>query len=413
MRSAMRATEPNLSSALLKLIRRRRFSSEEAARAISNVPESDPAGIRQRAVEFADFEAVSKLKAQLGLSADSVENWHRLWRDNDAIPLAKNPLPKGWVMEVQGRVVGYLGSIPLRYHYGSTPLLAATASGFAVEPAYRAFSIGLVASFYRQKGVDLFLNTTAIESVGRLAQAFQAEALPQDDYDNVLFWILDAGCFLDVIAKKVGVDGNVGTVGRTLGTLAVRAEQMLRQRGPRTTGKEFRVTQTGVAAIGGDFEEIWQRRLAGRPCLLADRDQTQLRWHFTIPGSVEAAVVLRCERDGYLLGYAVVRVDTQKETGLRRALLADLLVENDIPEAIKSLVAAAHDLAKAAGCHVLEVLGFPKNVRRVLLPWKPYSRKYPACPFYFKAKDHDLHKILRREESWYAGPFDGDTTLVP
>jgi len=319
----------------------------------------------------------------------------------------------GWVLEVESRVVGYLGSIPLPYHYGSRPLLAATASGFAVEPRYRAFSIGLTASFYRQKGVDLFLNTTAIESVGKLAQGFQAEALPQGDYDTVLFWILDVSKFLDVLATKVGAERSLAAAGRTIGSLAVRVERTLKQRGPRKSAKEFRVTASAVSTIGDDLEEIWRRKRAGKPYLLADRDQAQLRWHFTIPGIQDEAVVLRSERAGKLMGYAVIRIDNQRDTGLRRALLADLMVEDDSVEVIQSLVAKAHDLAKDAGCHVLEILGFPRNVRKAILPWKPYTRKYPACPFYFKARDRDLHGILKREDSWYASPYDGDTTLMP
>jgi hypothetical protein len=369
-------------------------------------------GLRQREAQFADFDAVAKLKTQSGLSGDSLENWYRFWRDNAAVPFAKAPLSMGWVLEDEGRIVGYLGSIPLLYHYGTRPLLAAAASGFAVEPVYRGFSIGLVASFYRQKNVDLFLNTSAIESVGRLAKAFQAEALPQEDYDNVLFWVLDVRRFLHAVAAKLGMNGNVGTITRRLGSLGLQMEKTLRRRRPRHVPSKFLITETSVSDIGGDFEEVWRRKVAEKPRLLANRDPLHLRWHFASPMSQQLTRVLRCEGPGRLTGYAIVQVETQQETGLRRCLLADMLVENDHPEAIKSLVAMAYDFAKKSDCHVFEVLGFPKNLRQILLEWKPYSRKYPACPFYFKATDRALHGILRNEDSWYACPFDGDTTLT-
>jgi len=318
----------------------------------------------------------------------------------------------GWVLEVDGRIVGYLGSIPLLYHYGARSLVVATASGFAVEPAYRAYSIGLMASFYRQKNIDLFLNTSAIESVGKLVRAFHAEALPQSDYETVLFWVLDARHFLRAVANKFKMSGGISTVGGIIGSLALRAEKTLRRRRPRHNSGKYRISECSVAEIGSDFEELWHRKVAERPRLFADRNQSYLRWHFTIPGSQQVTRVLRCEHEGSLVGYAVIQFGARDETGLRTCLLADMLIRDDDPEAIKSLVARAYDFAEESGCHVFEVLGFPKHLRQALLQWKPYLRKYPACPFYFKAKDRALHDSLRHEDAWYACPFDGDTTLM-
>ena len=84
--------------------------------------------MRQREVHFSDFEPVAALKRRAGLSSDSLENWHRIWRDNAAVQFAASPLCKGWVLEADGQIVGYLGSVPLLYHL-KQPLLAATASG--------------------------------------------------------------------------------------------------------------------------------------------------------------------------------------------------------------------------------------------------------------------------------------------
>ncbi len=407
----MRTIENQFTSVLLTLMRSRRAASTETGAETPVVPENKIAAVRQREAQFTDFEEVAKLKLQLDLSTDSIENWHRFWRDNAAVSFAKAP-PIGWVLEADARIVGYLGNIPLLYHYGTQRLLTAAASGFAVQPAYRAFSIGLVASFYRQKNVDLFLNTTAIESVGKLVKAFHAEALPQDDYDTVLFWVLDAARFVEIVAKKLGARSKLGTVGKILG-FVMRTEKALRRRCPRRTPGKFRITESSISEIGSDFEELWQRKLAEKPRLLADRGQLYLRWHFTIPSSEKVTRVLRCERQGRLTGYAIVQIQTERETGLCRCLLADMLVEGDTPDAVESLVAMAHDFAKESGCHVFEILGFPKNLRQVLLPWNPYSRKYADSPFYFKAKDRALHEILRKEDSWYACPFDGDTTLMP
>ena len=90
-----------------------------------------------------------------------------------------------------------------------------------------------------------------------------------------------------------------------------------------------------------------------------------------------------------------------------------MIVDGDDPEIAISLVARGYQLAMDYGCHTYEVLGFPKFVRQVFLQGKPYSRDYPASPYFFKARDRALHEILTNGESWYACPLDGDTTLMP
>jgi hypothetical protein len=409
----MSALEEKIVSALLKVMRSRRSSSAEEGAEPSFASPAQVSAARQREVQFSDFEAVAALKSRSGLSSDSLENWHRIWRDNAAVKFATTPLCKGWVLEADGRIVGYLGSVPLLYQLGERPLLAATASGFAVDPAYRALSLGLLASFYRQKNIDLFLNTTAIESVGKLAAGFQAQRLPQEDYDTVLFWVLDARGFVNAVAKKFGRTGALATVGTALGSLALKAKSVLHGGRHISASQRFKITEILVSQVGDDFELLWLRKLAEKNRLFANRDPAQLRWHFTVPQDRRETRVLRCESQGRLVGYAVVQSETEQKTGLRRCLLSDMLVEGDDPEAVKSLGAAAYDLARTFRSHVLEVLGFPTNLRRVFLQWKPYSRKFPACPFYFKARDHALQGILATADGWYASPFDGDTTLMP
>jgi len=77
------------------------------------------------------------------------------------------------------------------------------------------------------------------------------------------------------------------------------------------------------------------------------------------------------------------------------------------------LIVAAYKHAKKAGSHVLEVQGFPANIRRLCAQWNPYSRTFPATPFYYKGATPELHKTLSDGALWYGTPFDGDTTLMP
>ena len=394
--------------ALIRQMRSRRRSLEGPQEV---APAGKPLAVRQREVQFSDFAGVAELKERSGWGKDSLENWERLWRCNPAAAVAKAPLSMGWLLEAEGKIVGYGGSLPLLYHYGDRVLIAAAGTGLAVDAAYRIRSVGLLASFFRQESVDLFLITSAIESVGEMAKALKAKTLPQRDYDTTLFWVLDTREFSKAVAKKFGIDGDAAGLVAAIGSLAVKTEALLFSRRPGRSDAD--VSEIRVDQIGDEFDELWRRKLTERPRLMADRSQASLRWHLTVPGSPGETAVLCRHREGRLAGYAVVQNMIEDKTGLKRCSLVDLLVEGDDARVGEGLLAAAYGKARASGSHVFEVLGFPRQIREILARWRPYSRQYPACPFLFKTNDAALHAALEREDAWYACPFDGDTSLMP
>lgn len=409
----MALIEEKVIAAILTRVRDRRDDAS-ALRGYLDVDSSEaipPARLRD--AQFSDFEAVRELKRQWDLIPDPVENWERLWRHNPALTQMQSERPIGWVLEAEGRVVGYLGNISLLYRYGDRTLTAVTGHGFVVEPSYRAAGLSLIAAFFRQKSVDLCLTTTAIEAVGKIARAFKSASLPQVDYETVLFWVLRPSPFAQAVVRKLNLKPSLWRIGRMLVSVAIRTDKILRRRWPKKSSTHFAVSEISVSEIGDDFQALWIAKLNEGPRLFADRSPAVLKWHFEIPGDTGSTRVLCCHASGELLGYAVIRDDVSQAGSLRRTIVADMLVKQDDPEILRVLFVAAYDHAKHAGSDILEVLGFPPNIRQVFCQGNPYSRKYPACPFYYKAADPVLHKTLSDDTAWYATPFDGDTTLMP
>jgi hypothetical protein len=408
----MTQIESGLIDTLLGVARRKAQSSGSRTDGVVST-EVSTKGVRRRAAQFSDFTAISSLKTRSGLSPDSLENWERLWRNNPALSRIKTDLPMGWVQEKDGEIVGYMGSIPLLYQFDDQTLLAATTTCYAVDPAFRASSLGLVGAFFRQPDCDLYLDTTATPAAGRIMQAFKAEPLPQRNYEEVLFWILNAEEFLRAGMSKLQVAEPIGAVAAFLGAPVLRGDSVFRGRRPRPKYPRLSCRLLSVEEIGDDFQDLWLRKVKERPRLLACRTPEILRWHFLIPHGRRKTQVLACYTGGRLDGYMVVQTGIHGPHGLRRAMVADLMVAGDQPEVITELFACAYEIAKKSKSDVFEVLGFPGVVRQICRLWKPYSRKYPACPFFYKADDPELRDVLAREEAWYAGPFDGDTTLSP
>jgi hypothetical protein len=97
---------------------------------------------------------------------------------------------------------------------------------------------------------------------------------------------------------------------------------------------------------------------------------------------------------------------------MRRSILADILVEQDDSSVTEALLEAAYSNATVSGDHFFEVVGMPRNIRQILMRWNPYVTTYPTDPLIYKTVDEALDRTLADENAWYAGPLDGDTTLI-
>jgi hypothetical protein len=401
---------PNKFAAIiLKKIRARTEEPASGPGGSATTSGAEPVSLRE--AQFSDFESVSAMNRGLGQGADSLQNWQRLWRDNPALAGGRTPRI-GWMLEAGGKVVGFLGSIPLECSFEGKTLAAVATCRLAVEPAYRSSTHLLVTSFFRQKDVDIFLNTTATPAAGKIMTALRAVPLPQREYGEVLFWVLRPRRFANIVLQKAGATPGLAQVGGFAGGLALGGDVFFRGRSPKAGKGALSVKELGVEELGSEFEAFWKSREKNDVRIFGKRSGEILRWHFAAPGSTKIARVLTCSGPNGLAGYAVVRHEGA-DAGMRRTLLADLMVESDDADIVDVLVAAAHRSARQAGSDVLEVVGFPKKIRDGLRRWRPYLREYPACPYYFKTKERALQERLSAEEAWYAGPFDGDATLWP
>jgi hypothetical protein len=405
----MSVIKKKIADLVLKRVREVRSKDEEYKAPGAAVKTARRVTLRE--AQFSDCERVCALNSKLGLGPDSRENWKRLWLDNPAIGDGEKAVI-GWVLVAFDEIVGFLGSIPMLYEYEGQILKAGATCRLAVEPDYRAFTHLLVTSFFRQK-VDLFLDTTATVSAGKIMMAFKAAELPQKDYGTVLFWILDPRCFTKSVFKRLGINSSLNGIGSALVSVAVRADIGLRRRPNGAKSGRYAIAETSVNHLGDEFQQFWSGKSHDVSRLRAKRTTSIMRWHFDPPGSRRVTRVLGCYEGSRLVGYGVVRHDQQVSDGLRHSIIADLMIDDSAPQVMDHLLAAILKSAKDAGSHVLEVMGFPKEIRQKFLQWKPYSRNYPACPYLYKAHDPVLHQKFANENAWYACPFDGDATLWP
>lgn len=366
-----------------------------------------------REARFEDRQAVLGLQRSVGFAEGMQEDWNWLWSDNPARVDADPEPAIGWVLEAQGRIVGYLGNFPSLYRYGDATLQAAIATGFAVDQAYRGFGLRLVGAFFRQEKADLFLNTTASKAASQIFQRFKAVPLPQSGFDQVLFWVLRPRAFAKAfLTRRRYPPVLAGTGSYIMGPL-LQGDIKMRKRRPEKYPESAlsRVEAVGRQDIGDEFDQLWARKLSEGKRLLAYRDAASLRWRLSAPGPDGKTKILACRRDGRLAGYVLVIRDLLPHLDLERSRIIDLLVERDNSNIVDLLIGAAYEEARRDGSHMLEAIGFPNVIRQRFRKANPYTRLIAQSTFTFKAADPQIQSELALGEAWYASAFDGDTWL--
>lgn len=368
-----------------------------------------------REVAYEDCESVGELMQRNGLTGKcSSDRWIRLWQDNPAMP-KDGSFPKGWVLENCGRIVGYLGNIPLCYHYNGKCILAAAARGLAVDSLFRSHSLRLTAAFFSQRNVGLLLNTTANEAVAAVFKMCKAQKITSPECDVALYWINKSRQFASSgLRKKYGVSGFLCAIGGALLGPAIYLEGRLRKRRPLGTGMGYDIEIIDPNSVGMEFDELWQHTLQDRPnCIIADRSAQSLRWHFGHGTTGGRGVKFVCaRRAGKLVGYTVLTRENSEEIGLMRSRISDFIAQRDALDLIDALLLAAFQQASRDGSYMTEIIGFPAVIRERLVAGRAHSRLLPSWPFWQKLTSPVLcNANLTYESSWYASTFDGDASL--
>jgi hypothetical protein len=364
-----------------------------------------------REVQLSDVDDVSKITQTLGWGSTTLSGWQRMWRDNPALRDFEGKRARGWVLEENGQVVGYLCNLAASYRLGSRTLRAAIASSLFVLEEFRGLSLQLLLAFANQKDVDLLLNTTAAPHVSKICEFLRFERVPQPNYNISLYWILGSQEFVLAGLKKKRIPQPFAQLGSIVlsGPAALYSKLRHSLGAAAPAGDTLRVVT--VDAVDGKFDDLWERSSRGGR-LLAFRDSATLRWHLAASRHEGWPILVTASCDNRLLGYvALVRQDAA-HLGLTRARVADLFVETEDRPLVAALLASAIREAGRRGIGMVEFVGFPEPIRAAAADLRPLTLSAEAWPFLYRASDPDLRHALARPEAWYASLFDGDGSIA-
>ena len=372
---------------------------------------STTARIKIRSASFSDYDQIAALQLRNGMRESSRECWEGLWRGNPACPNPDKQSPIGWVLETDaGEVVGFIGNLPLLFHFRGHELKAATGVGWAVDKAYRSYSMQLLHHFLRQNDVDLFPFATVNANAEPVLKLFKFERVPVGVWNKSAFWITNYHGFAASVMsmRSIRFDRAAGFLCaaafflwdtfRTFGRRDVRRMQAIEEQSEFDT------------RFDGFWEELKRQR---HDTLLAVRTRSTLEWHFRESLSRQCCWVLTAIESMRLVAYAIFIRQDHPAIGLKRVRLVDFQSLMGFENTLRSFLSWSLRRCRQEHVHILEVMGcWPDRADLRTLP-PPHTRTLSSWTYYYKAKDKALAAALQDSPSWAPSSFDGDASLYP
>lgn len=365
--------------------------------------------IREAVIE--DCLQVGELQRKFGIEPDDKEDWQRLWVNN---PVKYPHVPIGWIIEEQGKIVGFLGNVARRYILEDKIIKAVAARGWVVEPEFRNMTFLLLAKYLNQKNVDILLNSSSNDTAYSVFIKMGSQKIPLDVYGSLFFWITNGKGFIKSVAAYFNVPRfllNSLAFASTLFTaIPIMYVDNNMRRKLESLKNRYELNIIDPIMIGTDFDLLWQAKRNEKRLFLADRTSELLRWHFS-KKSFNTSIIC-CYKHGKLVGYLALAKMQNGKTDFLRHVIIDLIALNDEESIIQFLIAAAYNFSRSENTVVLELLGFSEPIREAINKMKPLKRKSFPTPFTYKVVNKQLpQEKLTNKNTWYPSLFDGDSSL--
>jgi len=361
-----------------------------------------------REATFEDYPQIAALESRYGLNPKSYEEWKHLWVANPAYQNFPR-WPIGWVGENDDKeIVGCVSNIPLAYEFNGEPLVVATSRSFVVDSRYRAYSLSLLAHFFNQKNVDLFLNTTVNAQALKLQEVFRAARVPTGTWNRSAFWITSYRAFSASLLAKSRVYG--ASLLSYPASAGLFLRDKLRSGMWQSAGHHTPVSL--CSRFDDRFNVFWERiRKQNSNRLLAVRSREILEWHFQYALAKNRAWVLTSSNGDELSAYAIFCRQDNPGLELERMRLVDFQALDGQAELLKPMLLHALEMCQREGIHMMEAIGFSAEKERAIEGANPYYRELASWRYFYRATDRQLALSLQNPGAWDPTCFDGDSSL--
>jgi len=370
-------------------------------------PAVAPAIVRQ--ASFEDYEQIAALQTRNGLASICSRTWTALWMDNPAYHQWRADWPIGWVVQARGgKVVGFVGNVPVTYQFRGRELPVSTPVSWVVDEGYRSYSMLLLDRLARQKGIGFLVATTVGPKAETGFKAFKFSKVPVGTWDESEFWVTNYREFSQSVLTSKSIPFS------HVMSYPISAGLFCRDKFKDLSGEvDYCCSNIEICSeFDGRFNRFWYSLAEQNPnVLLAVRTQETLAWHFRDALMHKSAWIVTASKGSALVAYAIFQREDSPELRLKRVRLIDFQALKGSEQMLRSFLSWMLHKCKSEGIHVLEITG--RWLVRPGLPHvrAPYRRKLRSWTYYYKATNDDLSESLKDPEIWAPSSFDGDASL--
>ena len=296
-------------------------------------------------------------------------------------------MPIGWVLEdAASNIVGFMGSIPVKFLINGVPGMAVAASSWYVKPDYRGvYSLSFLLAFLRQKTPGLFLSTTPTETVEHILRRLKFCSLDFPFMGKEYWVVLRAEEILSRVRFKYL---KTKMLSRLLAAAAIPLNLVWRSfylpKNKRLS--EYKTDQyccSLATACDDSFTELWENA-DRRETTTLYRDAETLNWLLRSRFPEGRRYLIECHNrhDDRKKGYMVFDLEDPAVSESRVLNMKDLYLPAFDEEAFLALISYATGLAKEKGASLLKLWAPNSDCARVLKKYVPLQKTAAYSYFY-------------------------------
>lgn len=352
-----------------------------------------------------DQPRVQELQRLLGLRPDSLGDWDHIWGKN--LQQLESRIAIGWVLEVDGDVVGYLGNVALRYILNGRLLSAAAARGWVVKREYRKYSVLLLAKYLAQKNIDLLINSSSNEIAYKVFTAAGSLSPRSQNFSSIYFFIVNRRKFVLAILERYGLNHNLKYfLHLATASFLVFKKLLSLKLNERKKLSDLRVNIVEPQNISKEYDQFWADVVKSNQGFIADRSREKLEWLYSKPGN--DSKILEFYSNKKMVAYAGFKkfsINGSNEFKLQLIDFVSLKIDKQITGI---MILEGQRIAKALGVCCLEITGCDEKIIESVVRFGAFKRNHFPTPFSYKI----LNKNLQIEnEKWFITLYDGDSAL--
>ena len=140
-----------------------------------------------------------------------------------------------------------------------------------------------------------------------------------------------------------------------------------------------------------------------------NRTKEWINWHLNGQFENKKAWILTEEKNNEIIGYCICVEKNNEGINLKKIVLADFVALNNDHKTYLNLLYHSICEAKKRGYDLFEAVGFNDEKRKIINKFRPFLKKMPFCPFYFKIINLELSEPLSKKDCWDPSILDGDS----